>query len=202
VKEKNIRAYGIAANESTAVCVGEDGKAYVYGDHPRYAEYAYFLQVNCTADFAPERILADNPLDWNRGGEAVKVYKVPGTGSGTNYFDLNDWQTGNGGIWQNWFVEKGSFKRTAGTNPQCGVLSIEENIGFVAKVYPNPFKENIKIDVLEEVIKAELYDITGKLIPISLDKKKIINTVALSSGVYYLKLKSAFKTQTLKVVKQ
>ncbi|MFT7441917.1 MAG: cyanophycinase-like exopeptidase [Maribacter sp.] len=202
VKDKNKRAFGIAANEYTAICVGEDGKAYVYGEHPKYQEYAYFLQVNCTTNFAPENSTDGNPLNWNRGGEAVKVYKVPGTETGTNYFDLNDWQTGNGGDWQNWFVASGTFTKVSGTNPKCSTLSIEKNVGSVAKVYPNPFDESIQIEALEEIIKTELYDITGKLIPVSLDKNNAISTLTLSSGVYYLKLKSALKTQTLKVVKE
>lgn len=202
VKENAKRAYGIACNEYTAVCVGQDGKAYVYGEHPKYPEYAYFLQANCTTNYAPENSTDGNPLDWNRGGEAVKVYKVPGTESGINYFDLNDWQTGNGGIWQNWFVDNGTFIKASGTNPQCSTLSIEENIGFVAKVYPNPFCDSIQIEALEEITAIKLFDVTGKLIPVSLDKNKAISTLTLSSGVYYLKLKSAFKTQTLKVVKQ
>jgi len=200
--DNSKRSFGIACNEYTAVCVGEDGKAYVYGEHPAYPEYAYFLQANCTTNFAPENSTAGNPLDWNRGGEAVKVYKVPGTESGTNYFDLSDWEAGNGGVWENWFVDNGTFTITSGTNPQCGTLSIEENIGFVAKVYPNPFQESIQVDALEKITEIKLYDINGKSIPVLVDKNNAISTLSLSSGVYYLKLKSILKTQTLKVIKQ
>jgi cyanophycinase-like exopeptidase len=202
IEDNNRRSFGIAVNEYTAICVGEDGKAYVYGDHPEYPEYAYFLQANCSANFAPENITAGNPLDWNRNGEAVKVYKVPGTNSGLNYFDLNDWETGNGGTWENWSVSNGTFTRVSGINPQCTTLSIEENVGFVAKVYPNPFQESIQIDALEEITKIELYDINGKSIPVLLDKNKTISTFTLSTGVYFLKLESAIKTQTLKVIKE
>jgi cyanophycinase-like exopeptidase len=202
VKDNNKRGFGIAANEYTAICVGEDGKAYVYGEHPKYAEYAYFLQVNCTTNYAPETISAGNVLDWNRGGEAVKVYKVPGTESGVNYFDLNNWETGSGGVWQNWSVSSGAFARVSSVNPQCGTLAIEDNVGFVAKVYPNPFCESIQIEALEKITAIKLYDINGKLIPVVLDKNNTISTASLSSGIYYLKLKSALKTQTLKVVKQ
>ena len=41
--------YGIASNEYVAVCIGNDGKAYVYGDYPNYDEFAYFIQPNCDA---------------------------------------------------------------------------------------------------------------------------------------------------------
>ncbi len=42
----------------------------------------------------------------NRSGEAVKVYKVPGTMNGLNYFQLSDWQSGSGGSWENWARER------------------------------------------------------------------------------------------------
>lgn len=202
VKDNNRRSFGIAANEYTAICVDEDGIAKVYGEHPRYPEFAYFLQANCTTNYSPEKIEDGNPLDWNRGGEAVKVYKVPGTLNGENYFDLNNWETGNGGTWHNWSVDNGNFAIESGTNPNCGALSIQENVGFVAKVFPNPFQESIKIIALEEIIKIQLFDVNGKLILVSLDENNTINTLNLSPGFYTLKLNSALKTQILKVIKQ
>jgi len=202
VNDNNRRSFGIAANEYTAICIDEDGIARVYGEHPRYPEFAYFLQANCTANYEPETIVNGSPLTWDRKSEAVKVYKVPGTESGTNYFDLNDWETGNGGTWHNWSVDKGNFTIENGSNPNCGALSVEENIGFVANVYPNPFDESIQIDALEEITKIELFDMNGKSIAVLLDENNRINTSILSIGVYFIKLQSALKTQTLKVVKQ
>lgn len=202
IKDNNRRSFGIAANEYTAICVGEDGKAYVYGETPRFPEFAYFLQANCTSNYEPETIVDGTPLTWDRKSEAVKVYKVPGTLDGTNYFDLNDWETGRGGTWHNWSVDKGNFTIETGANPNCGALSIEENVGFVAKVYPNPFQESIQIDALEKITKVELFDINGKTISISLDKNNTISTSKLSAGIYFLKLKSVLKTQNLKVIKQ
>ena len=202
IADNNRRSFGIAANEYTAICVGENGKARVYGEYPKYAEYAYFLQANGTGNYSPETIVDGSPLDWNRGGEAVKVYKVPGTSTGENYFDLNDWETGNGGNWQNWSVDNGTFSKVSGTNPQCSTLFIEENIGFIAKIYPNPFQESIQIDTQVKLIDIKLYDISGKSIAVTMDKNNSISTFSLSAGIYFLKLKSATETQTLKIVKR
>lgn len=99
-KDNNERSYGIACNEYTAVCIENDGKAYVYGDYPNYEEHAFFLQTNCAlTDYLPENCTSGNALNWNKNGEAIKVYKVPGMTNGENYFDLSDWTTGSGGSW-------------------------------------------------------------------------------------------------------
>jgi len=118
-QDYGTRSFGIACNEYTAVCVGADGKAYVYGDYPNYQEFAYFLQANCVEDFEPETCIAGTPLTWNRNSKAIKVYKIPGTNDGVNYFDLSDWETASGGEWQNWSITNGIFTTAVGLNPQC-----------------------------------------------------------------------------------
>jgi hypothetical protein len=62
------------------------------------------------------------PLTWHRDGQAVKVYKVPGTMQGSNTFDLNDWLTGTGGTWEDWSVQQGLFS-TAPGDPATDCLS-------------------------------------------------------------------------------
>ena len=96
--------YGIACEEGTFVCIEANGIAKVFGDggNTSYPTRAYFLQVNCNA---PETIQTGSPLVWNQGGEAVKAYVIQGSDNGTgNSFDLNDWTTGTGGGWMNWFT--------------------------------------------------------------------------------------------------
>ena len=89
--DNNSRAFGIACNEYTAVCIDDSGRAYVYGEYPAYPEFAFFLQSNCTSDFMPENCIEGQPLDWDREGEAIKVAKIPGLINGDNYIDLTDW---------------------------------------------------------------------------------------------------------------
>ena len=50
----DLRVRGIACEEFTAVCIDSAGLARVYGTYPQSIDYAYFLQVNCTA-ISPRR---------------------------------------------------------------------------------------------------------------------------------------------------
>jgi len=68
---------GIACNEYTAVCITPDGTARVYGDHPNYDEYAYFLRANGVAPNAPEMCTSGIPLTWDRSGAAVGYTRSP-----------------------------------------------------------------------------------------------------------------------------
>ena len=117
-------AYGIACNEYVAVCVAPDGIAHVYGEYPQYQEFAYFLRMNCIPPSSPEICEAGTPLTWDRGGMAVKTYKVPGLPDGANWFDLNDHLTGQGGAWEDWSAVAGSFTALPGDAPPCGATHI------------------------------------------------------------------------------
>lgn len=122
-----IEAKGIACDEYTAVCVDTNGIAKVYGAYPSYDDNAYFIQTNCEiANNAPENCTSGNALNWNLGSEAIKVYAVKGTPSGANNFDLNDWKTGNGGVWQHWFVDNGVLFEQPGIEPNCASASVSE----------------------------------------------------------------------------
>lgn len=112
-------AYGIACNEYVAVCVAPDGIAHVYGEYPDYQEFAYFLRVNCMPPVSPETCAPGQPLTWDRGGEAVKVYKVPGVPGGDHWFNLNDHESGSGGAWEDWSAVAGLFTTQAGNAPDC-----------------------------------------------------------------------------------
>lgn len=199
--DNGTRSFGIGCNEYTAVCVGADGKAYVYGEYPAYQEFVYFLQANCVTDYLPETCTNGNPLTWNRGGEAIKVYKVPGTESGVNYFDLSDWETGSGGEWRNWSINNGVFTSAAGTNPQC-TLSVSDVEIAKVKVYPNPFVDKLNIESEVEINSIQLIDILGKSIPVNLESDNSINTTTLSTGVYFLKLNSDSAAQVIRLVKE
>lgn len=199
--DNSTRSFGIACNEYTAVCVEPNGKAYVYGEYPAYDEFAYFLQVNCTADFNPETCISGVPLTWDRNNEAIKVYKVPGTESGVNYFDLSDWETGSGGEWRDWSIHNGVFTSVVGSNPQC-FLSVSEFEMANIKVHPNPFVETIQIESDVVLNSIQLVDILGNTMPVKLQSDKTVNLASLSSGIYFLKLKSDSATQVLRLIKK
>ncbi len=203
-----IQIYGIASNEYVAVCVGADGLAHVYGDYPNYQEFAYFIQPNCLWWYNVENCTAGQPLTWNNGGEALKVYKVPGTMNGTNYFDLNNWgnwsfDSNFGGSWENWSVNNGVFTSVAGTglSPSCA-LSINENELNKINVLPNPVKNTLHIDGLLNANYA-IYDTQGRLIKASEEiNSDGINVSSLSNGMYLIKITSEGKTISRKFIKE
>ncbi|WP_296384018.1 T9SS type A sorting domain-containing protein [Winogradskyella sp.] len=199
--DNSSRAFGIACNEYTAVCVDSDGKAYVFGDYPNYEEHAFFIQTNCTIDYLPENCASGNPLNWQRNNEALKVYKVPGMTTGENYFDLSDWQTGSGGEWQNWYVNNGAFMTEPTINPNCfDVLSISNVEPVFASVYPNPFSEMLTVETNTMNLKYLMLDVMGKQIEIQINSNNI-NTASLQSGIYFLTIESETSKQMFKLIK-
>lgn len=199
--DSGIRPFGIACNEYVAVCVEPNGDAHVYGETPRYPnEYAYFLQGNCVTDFAPETCVAGQPLTWNRNAEAVKVYKVPGTDNGTNYFNIADWSTGSGGTWQDWYVNSGTFATISDTNPNC-TLSVDDFDTMSVTVFPNPFSDKITIRSKNLDYKVELVDALGKQLSVQKTIDGNINTTDLASGIYLLTVVSKNSQKTFKLIK-
>jgi hypothetical protein len=196
--------YGIASNEYVAVCIGNDGRAYVYGDYPNYDEFAYFIQPNCDALNTIENCQDGQALTWNYGGQALRTYKVPGTMNGTHYFDINVWEdgVGSGGSWENWSVNNGIFNAVSALpftcSPLSGSLFTENSI----LLFPNPVQQTLYI---EGVSNAEytIYDSTGRettnLCAVNLNA---IQVSGLSSGFYFVKIKTGDKTILKKFVKQ
>lgn len=92
---------GIAADEQTAVCVDQNGIAKVFG-----INNAFFLQRTKTG---PEICSPGKPLTWNRGTQAVKVYRIAGSSTGNGSFDLNNYSTATGGTELYYYVNNGIF---------------------------------------------------------------------------------------------
>lgn len=195
----NGRSFGIASNEYVAVCFGDDGKAFVFGDYPAYDEFAYFLQTNCDEVF-PETMQNATALTWNNNSQAVKVYKVPGTMNGTHYFSLDDWQTGSGGTWEDWSVNNGTFATASGVINSCA-LNVNDFATTDFTIAPVPFQEEIN---LQNSGKNEfvIYDIQGRaVVQDSFSDAIKIDTTHLQSGVYILKVTSNGKTSSQKIIK-
>ena len=98
----NIPAKGIAADEATAVCVDQSGKASVFG-----SSYAYFFISDATKK--PEKCQAGLPLDFNNGNKSVMVYQVRGTAAGNGSFSVSDFDTSKAsdGSWSWYWVTNG-----------------------------------------------------------------------------------------------
>ena len=194
------RSFGIAANEYVAVCVDDTGKASVYGDYPNYQEFAFFVQANCQSTFVPEICQSNTALTWNRSGEAVKVYKVAGTMNGDNYFQLSDWQTGIGGLWEHWTANNGVYASSTGTISNC-VLNIDDFSENNIKIFPVPVENVLTIKGLEQAT-IKIFDMTSKLIfETKSDGDAEINTTDFVTGIYAVSINQNGKTIIKKIVK-
>jgi cyanophycinase-like exopeptidase len=136
----NERAFAVACNERTAVCVDENGRAIVFSAAPQGENFAFFARSNCPTppltETQPETCVAGQPLTWTRGREAVKVYAIAGDARGTNAFNLATWRPVEGNVgcrWEDWYVEDGQFSRRNGSEP-C-LASVNVQIGDYSRLH-------------------------------------------------------------------
>jgi cyanophycinase-like exopeptidase len=106
IKNWNIYANGIAADERTAVCMDENGQAIIIG-----TSKAYFLLTD--AKKSPETCEPGKPLTWNRKNQAIKVYEIQATPEGSGSFDIAHFKMGKatGGKWYWWWVDNGKLNQ-------------------------------------------------------------------------------------------
>ncbi len=162
-------AKGIACDEYTSVCITPTGLASVYGTFPTNDDNAYFIQTNCEVkNNVPEKCETGSPLTWKQNQNALKVYAVKGTNEGKNTFDLNDWKTGTGGIWQNWSVDNGIANFQTDKAPLCSTTATDDFLldNRSLSIFPNPISQgNLTIALQNTVIQAiSLLDYTGKIV--------------------------------------
>lgn len=83
------------------------------------------------------------------------------------------------------------------------VLSVETNIADLVSVYPNPTTEylNINVPASVELINVSMFDVLGKQVNAS-HSNGVVNTSALSNGVYMLKIQTSAGDLIQKIVKQ
>lgn len=202
IKDHGIYARGIACNEYVAVCIDEQGIASVYGDYPNYEEFAFFLQPNCEyeSEGYVETCEEGVPLTWNNDGEAIKVYKVPGTMEGTNYFELNDWTTGSGGTWEHWSVSDGAFMAVEGTQAAPCLVGTEKWDAHALIPSPNPF-DNILV-LPNGVFNVTIHDVSGKAVHSGTYDGGSIDTSGLAPGLYFVQLTKNGQSETYKMAKK
>jgi len=199
--DHGVRSFGIASEEYTAVCIEPDGTARVFGEYPSFQDFAYFLQANCTDEFEPETCVAGTPLHWKRDNEAVKVYKVPGTVTGENYFELDYWENGSGGTWEHWYVENGNFIAEPGIPIDCSIVSVEDHALNNLIMTPNPVTDVLQI-IYDQPFQLEVYNILGqKIINKEKDLHKTIDFSSQRTGVYFVKATGESGSRVFKVTK-
>lgn len=192
ITDSGVIARGIACDEYTSVCIEPTGIARIYGGFPTYDDNAYFLQPNCElTDAEPENCTPFTPLHWNYAGKAVKVYHVMGTSSGANTFDLTTWETGSGGMWEDWSVQNGTVNITAGNAPNCstsGVTNLKKDP--IISIFPNPAHDQITLLSPFAIITSTILSLDGKVIQ-QTNEQFSISVSTIPSGNYLLRIELA-----------
>lgn len=116
--EDQLPSYAIGLEEGGFVGIDANGIAQAFGNGNRVGADAYFLQTN---GVAPETISPRTPLVWDNQGEAVRVYRIPGSTTGSGSFNLNDWATVSGGSWESWYTTGGLLGFTRDSDPTLAV---------------------------------------------------------------------------------
>ena len=195
-QDQGFRALGIACEEYTAVCVDSSGWGHVFGGYPQDQDYAYFLQADCSPEFAPETCAAGQSLHWVRGEQAVRVFKAEGRSNGQVTFNLRDWQSNTGGgVWQQWWVENGVLQTAPSGSPDCVSVANDPGKDLVSiRVAPNPARVQLQIELSENLLPAQLdvLDLQGKTF---ITEK--INTADTAvqindwpAGMYFIRIKN------------
>jgi cyanophycinase-like exopeptidase len=194
---------GIACDEYTSVCIDENGIARAYGEWPTYNENVYFIQPNCELqDYTPENCSNGTPLDWDRNGEALKVYHIQATLDGSKTFSLADWSTGSGGIWENWSVSNGILQETTSTSISCSLGNNELDDGAL-DIYPNPVLNQLFISTNEPHNLVSISDISGKIIyeRNTIGKSTNIDLSSAEQGTYIISIQINGSMRTKRIVK-
>lgn len=84
---------------------------------------------------------------------------------------------------------------------QTTLLSTQENtLSSDVKIFPNPTKDILNINGIDDNVQIIIYDLNGR--KLSESRGNSINTANLNSGIYVLEIKSENKTTTRKFVKE
>jgi len=179
----------IASEEKTAVCIDDQGVARIFGNSPD-TEFAYFVQVNCATDSLPERCFSGEPLTWKRGNAALKVCKLGGTNTGSNFFDVSDWNTQSGGTWENWSADNGVFASSESIGPVCITSKETTEEQLMMEAYPNPVLDVIRVQSQDNIMKARILDPMGRVLQINRPESNQFEISAqhFPKGFYFLEI--------------
>ena len=177
--------------------------------------------INVPIDISASPTLTITPFEWvaSATGDAATSFvfnlgvtpagddigSLPGfdSGGGVNY----GWQYSTLYYWSVDAINAGgstpsavwSFTTEADPN-----LSIDDNNDVIFSVYPNPFKDKIKIITQSTIDHVEVFNQLGQsILKIKADSllENTINLSTLNSGIYFIKVNADGKTQTVKILK-
>jgi len=137
-----------------------------------------------------------------------------GTGTGINQVNY-DAVTSAAGAYL-FFYSFNSFNGTEGTDYNIsnvfineielgivtsGTLSTKQNNAFEFSMYPNPVKNELKINTLEAIDKVEVFDLLGKSVLSVNNVTESIDVSSLTSALYVVRLTSKNGVSTKKFIK-
>ena len=185
LSENNTMTYGIAADEFVAICIDNNGIAKVFGEHPNYDDFAYFLRLNCDLR-SPQNLSANTPLIWGDSqNEAIKACKIPGTINGDNNFDLNEWKNIDAGEWSDLSADASGLILTPNSFESCN-LSVEDNqMDTEVFIYPNPVRDLLHIKSTQDIGSISLISPDGRVLYENTNTPTI-QVASFSRGIYHL----------------
>jgi cyanophycinase-like exopeptidase len=200
-KDWEMNAKGIGINEYTAVGVDAEGIAHIFGN-PNYSDFAYFSKIVTS----PELCESGQPLHWDNNGEALIVYRVKGNRDGSNTFDLNTWQTGQGGDWFYWSVDSGNLQTVEATQLNASSSDFNDPGNFL-QLSPNPVVTNLFVSSNHggSFSGYAIYDVSGRLVK---DHNEIIYqpfNIEFSGylpGIYFLEIRDEEDVYTKRIIKK
>lgn len=82
-------------------------------------------------------------------------------------------------------------------------INLIGNVNEVLKIYPNPTGHLLNFSNIDSNFSISLFDFSGKIISeLYLNSNQQLDIGSLKNGIYFLKVQSANKSQTLKFIKQ
>ncbi len=98
-------------------------------------------------------------------------------------------------------TEDGNFTDTCVVT--VGPNGIKENIAEIINIYPNPTAGIINLKSSERILNASIQDITGKIIrKLNVENNETINLADIENGIYIIKIQTANKVFSGKIIKE
>lgn len=106
MKDFNVIARGIAADERTAVCIDKNGTAQVFGSGK-----AFFIIPDAAK--TPEQFSTGIKVNWRQNEQALSVYEIQASTSGSGNFNVANFRASeaSGGRWLWWWAENGQLNK-------------------------------------------------------------------------------------------
>ena len=137
-------------------------------------------------------------------GNFVEVYQMQIIGNDVYVYGTEDRRTNNKIIWKNGEIYRTfvNLAKTFAVVPRNVSTISETNAQATLHIYPNPAKDELLIESGDLKIESvEIVDITGKTIQ-QFSSVTTINVSHLSSGIYFVKIKTDKGELTKKVIKE